>query len=219
MIEYSNRQHNWLAYYINNRSFNLISHHIKGIVLDLGCGEKPFKKEIKRLSKSYFGIDWPSSMHKKSEIDIYSNISKALPFKSNSVNTIVSFQVMEHLPEPLVFLKECRRILCNNGKIILTTPFMWGVHEEPHDYYRYTQYGLKYLLDQNGFRNICVTPNAGFWAMAGLRLNYHLKRYKMKLTRPLMTFLFGIIQNVALHFDRIDFNPSDAASFTAVAEK
>jgi len=219
MIEYSYRQYNWLAFYINNRSFDLISHLIKGTVLDLGCGEKPFKKEIQKLSESYFGVDWPSSVHNKNEIDIYSNISKALPFKSNSVDTIVSFQVMEHLPEPFVFLKECRRILCKNGKIILTTPFMWGVHESPHDYYRYTQYGLKYLLVQSGFRNINIMPNTGFWVMAGLRLNYHLNEYKIKMIRPLLAMLFRVVQKIALHLDRIDFNPSDAASFTATAEK
>lgn len=219
MIKYSYGQFNWLAFYINNKSFTQVSNLIKGIVVDLGCGEKPFKKEIQKLSESYFGVDWPSSVHNKNETDIYSNISKALPFKSDSVNTVVSFQVMEHLPEPLLFLKECRRILCKNGKIILTTPFMWGVHESPHDYYRYTHYGLKYLLEKSGFQNISVIPNTGYWAMAGLRLNYHLNRYKIRLIRPLLARLFMVIQKVALHLDRIDFNPSDTASFTATAEK
>jgi SAM-dependent methyltransferase len=219
MIRYTHRQHNWLAFYINNKSFARTSNLMSGIVVDLGCGEKPFKGEIKKLSKKYFGVEWPLTVHNKEEIDIYSNISKALPFKSDSVDTIVSFQVMEHLPEPFVFLKECRRILCKNGKIILTTPFMWGVHEAPYDYYRYTQYGLKYLLEKSGFRNINVLPNTGFWVMAGLRLNYHLNQRKIKMIRPFLGMLFRVIQKLALYLDRIDFNPSDAASFTATAEK
>lgn len=219
MIEYSYKQHNWLAFYINNKSFISISHLIKGTVLDLGCGEKPYKEEIQKISDAYIGVDWPSTSHKKKEIDVYADISEALPFKSDSVDTIVSFQVMEHLPEPFRFLKGSRRILRKKGKIILTIPFMWGVHEPPYDFYRYTQYGLYYLLKKAGFQNISVMPNAGYWVMAGLRLNYHLNRYKFKLVRPLLVMFFILIQKTALYLDRVDFNGSDAASFTAVAEK
>jgi hypothetical protein len=126
---------------------------------------------------------------------------------------------MEHLSEPLLFLKECRRVLCKNGNVILSTPFIWGIHEAPHDYYRYTEYGLKYLLNESGFRDINVIPNSGYWITAGLRLNYHLNRYKTKLSRPFLIILFKIIQKASIHFDRIDFNPSDAVSYTTIAQK
>ena len=77
----------------------------------------------------------------------------------------------------------------------------------------------KYLLDKSGFRDVNVIPNSGYWVTAGLRLNYHLNRYKIKLIQPLLVILFNIIQKASIHLDRIDFNPSDAASYTAIAAK
>jgi hypothetical protein len=74
-------------------------------------------------------------------------------------------------------------------------------------------------MEKSGFRNIRVMPNTGFWVMAGLRLNYHLNQYKIRMIRPILQMLFRVSQKLALHLDRIDFNSSDTASFTATAEK
>ncbi|MHA2062053.1 MAG: methyltransferase domain-containing protein [Candidatus Sifarchaeia archaeon] len=219
MIDYSSKQHNWLAYYINNKSFTQVANMIKGIVLDVGCGEQPFKKEIERSSDTYFGVDWPLTFHRKNEIDVYANISEGFPFKSESVDTIVAFQVMEHLAEPENFLWESFRVLRKRGKIILTTPFMWGIHEAPHDYYRYTAYGLRYLLTKTGYKNVHIVPNTGYLIMAGLRLNYHLNRHNKGLTRFLYPLVFLFVQEIALILDRLNFDPTDTASYTATAEK
>lgn len=219
MIPYSCKQFNWLAYQVNNTSFARVAPSIAGEVLDLGCGEKPFKKEIQSVADTYVGVDWPATLHAKSEIDVYADISKDLPIKNESFDTVVSFQVMEHLPEPAIFLREACRVLRPGGKIILTTPFMWGVHEAPHDYYRYTPFGLKHLLTRAGFMKINVTPNTGFWIMAGLRFNYHLYRFNNPLLKLFFIVLFWLIQTAARLLDRVDFNPDDAASYTATAEK
>lgn len=219
MIKYSCKQYNWLAYYINNKSFNQTANLIRGTVLDVGCGEKPFKQEIEKLSDRYFGVDWPSTLHDTNEINVYANISKGFPFKTESIDTIVSFQVMEHLPEPTIFLQESYRVLRKRGKIILTTPFMWGIHEAPHDYYRYTEHGLRYLLEKTGYRNIYIVPNTGYWIMAGLRLNYHLNRHNRSLARPLFNLVFWLVQKIAIILDRLYFDPTDTASYTATAEK
>jgi SAM-dependent methyltransferase len=219
MIKYSYNQYNWLAYYINNKSFSQITNLIRGIVLDVGCGEKPFKVEIERLSDAYFGVDWPSTSHDTNEINVFANISEGFPFKDESVDTILSFQTMEHLPEPTVFLEESFRVLRKGGKIILTTPFMWGIHEAPHDYYRYTEYGLRYLLAKTRYHSIHVVPNTGYWTMAGLRLNYHLNRHSGRLAKPIVNLIFWLVQKMAIILDRLNFDPIDAASYTATAEK
>lgn len=219
MINYSHRQYNWLAYYTNNKSFKRIANLIKGKVLDVGCGEKPFKKEIERLADAYFGVDWPLTFHKQNEIDVYANLSKRFPFKSEAVDTIVSFQVLEHLAEPEAFLRESYRVLRKRGMIILTTPFLWGVHEEPHDYYRYTEFGLKYLLEKVGYKNVYIVPNTGYWIMAGLRLNYHLNRHSKGLMASLLTPVFWLVQKLVLILDRLNFDPIETASYTATAEK
>jgi hypothetical protein len=126
---------------------------------------------------------------------------------------------MEHLAEPESFLGETYRVLRKKGKIILTTPFMWGIHEAPHDYYRYTEYGLRYLLEKTGYKDVHAAPNTGYWTMAGLRLNYHLNRHSGRLTKLLFTLVFGLVQKMAIILDRLNFDPLDTASYTATAEK
>lgn len=63
MIKYPNRKYKLLIHDANNKSLQQNANPIKGTVLDLGCGVKPFKQEIERLSDTHFGVDWPSSLH------------------------------------------------------------------------------------------------------------------------------------------------------------
>jgi len=148
--------HNWLALKVNNTSVKNILPYIKGRVIDLGCGEAPYKDDILKLADEYIGVDWKSSFHNQSNVDVFANLCEKLPFDDCYADVVVSFQVMEHLPEPDFFLSECYRILRPGGKLFITVPFMWHVHEAPYDYFRYTRYGLEYLLSKNGFVDIQI---------------------------------------------------------------
>jgi SAM-dependent methyltransferase len=149
----------------------------KGVVIDLGCGMCPYKKDILKVADHYIGVDWENSIHDQSNVDVFADLAKPLPFPDEYADTVVSFQVMEHLPEPGLFLKESRRILKRGGEIFLTAPFMWHVHEAPHDYFRFTRYGLKYLLEKTGFMDIKISENTGFWQTWVLKFNYHTVRF------------------------------------------
>lgn len=142
---------NWLVYKINNSSFDAFFDVIKGRVIDLGCGTSPYKEDILKVADEYIGVDWENSLHDQSNVNVFADLTKKLPFDDDYADTVVSFQVMEHLPEPDFFLSECYRILKREGKLFITVPFMWHVHEPPHDYFRYTRYGLEYLLKKMGF--------------------------------------------------------------------
>lgn len=211
--------HNWLALKINNESITKKLHLIRGRVIDCGCGDCQYKEDILRFADEYIGVDWEKSRHKCGKVDVYADLNEKLPFPDEYADTIVAFQVLEHLNEPVVFLRECYRVLVPGGKIIITVPFMWGIHEAPHDYFRYTKYGLEYLLKKVGFMNIEIDENANFWATWVLRFNYHTARYsKGFLKIPLIPIWF-LAQMMAILLDKIDRNPSDAASYTALAEK
>ena len=60
-------------------------------------------------------------------------------------------QVMEHLPEPLLALKELNRVLKAGGKMIYSAPLFYEEHEQPYDFFRYTQFGVRHLLTSAGF--------------------------------------------------------------------
>jgi SAM-dependent methyltransferase len=71
---------------------------------------------------------------------------------------------LEHIPEPKKFMEEVVRVLRPGGVLLLTTSQTWGLHLEPHDFYRYTEYGLRYLAKESGLAVVDLVPTSGLWA-------------------------------------------------------
>ncbi len=208
---------NFLIYKINTEIAKSLPY--KGIVVDLGCGRAPYKNDILRLADKYIGVDWKNSLHDQSNVDIYTNLCEKLPFDDNYVDTVVSFQVMEHLPEPKMFLSESFRILKPKGVMIITVPFMWHEHESPYDYFRYTRYGLEYLFNKVGFVDIEIRENTGFWQMWVLKFNYHTKRFARGPLKLLLIPIWWFGQTISPLLDKIDKHPQETASYTVIAQK
>ena len=68
-----------------------------------------------------------------------------LGFWDNSFDYIFMLEVLEHVQEPSNAMSEIHRCLKPGGKLFMSTPFIFGIHDAPNDYYRYTKFGLKYL--------------------------------------------------------------------------
>ncbi len=71
---------NWLAVRINNKTFGRNMNSVKGRVVDLGCGTSPYKEDILKIADEYIGVDWEAGFHDYSNVDIFANLSKKLPF-------------------------------------------------------------------------------------------------------------------------------------------
>lgn len=191
----------------------------RGRVIDLGCGTSPYKKVILDVADEYVGVDWEYSFHDQSNVDVFADLTRRLPFEDNHADTVVAFQVMEHLPEPTFFLAECWRILRPSGRLFITVPFMWHVHEAPHDYFRYTRYGLRYILEKNGFAEIEVRENTGFWQMWVLKFNYHTTRFARGPLAYLWAPVWWLGQTLSPVLDRYDKSPQETVSYTVTARK
>ena len=126
---------------------------IKGNVLDIGCGEKPYEELFNATSYTGIDIETTKEYHASSKVDVFYN-GLDLLFESNTFDSIVCFEVLEHVFEPERIVKEMYRVLKPGGKIILTTPFIWNEHEIPYDFGRYTYFGLNHLFAKNGFEVI-----------------------------------------------------------------
>ena len=99
------------------------------------------------------------------------------------------------------------------------TPLMWGEHEPPHDYYRYTRYGLRYLAEKVGFEVIAIEPDTGYWSTAVLRFNYSMNRLARGPLRYLMRPLWWN-QYLALWLDKLDRKYRvDTATYTTILRK
>jgi SAM-dependent methyltransferase len=210
---------NWLALKINNSSFQRIAGNIEGQVVDLGCGSAQYKHDILLLADEYLGVDWEQSAHDRSEVGLFADLSEPLPIEDEFADTITAFQVMEHLPEPGQFLAECWRITRSGGSLLLTVPFMWWIHEEPHDFYRYTRYGLSHLLEKHGYREVEIFETTGYWQMMVLKANYYSERFARGPLRILFIPFWFLGQAVAPLLDRLSPSPQETASYVVVAKK
>ena len=128
---------------------------MNGIMLDFGCGSKPYK-ELFNVDK-YIGLDIERSGHdhKKEQIDFYYD-GKTIPFKNEYFDSVFSSEVFEHVFNFEEILRELNRVLKKNSYMLVTLPFIWDEHEAPFDFARYTTFGIKFLLKKNGFKIINI---------------------------------------------------------------
>lgn len=129
-----------------------LSTHIHGHLLDVGCGTKPYRSLFE--VESYRGLDIDSSITRERGIadDLYDGT--LFPYQNETFDSALCNQVLEHVFNPDRFLTEIYRVLKPGGKLLLTVPFVWDEHEQPFDYARYSSFGLKALLEKNGFKII-----------------------------------------------------------------
>ena len=162
----------------------------RGNFLDLGCGNKPYETIYKPLTERQTGCDAIQSDKNRVEVIC---LATDLKFENNMFDTILCTQVMEHVYDHKTMLKEIFRVLKPGGHIVLTVPFAWELHEEPHDYFRYTPHALKELFTLAGMQVDYIKPNGGKWAaIYQLRNNmlYHSFRTRKNFFTRLKKFLF-----------------------------
>jgi len=224
--KHKNRKaYNWLMYDIGDKWRNEYSIYYKGDLYDLGCADAYYKDFFLKYCNSYTGVDWSNTIH-NNNADIVTDLNKEFKIKNDVADTIISLSVMEHLYNPQLFLKESYRILKKDSYIILGVPWMWHIHEAPHDYFRYTPYGLKYLFSEAGFKEIHIQPTSGFFTMISMKINYFTLKFisgsslKMKITEYLLFPLWYTIQKLAPILDNLHRGwSSNTVGFYVVAKK
>lgn len=185
---HSNRRaHNWLIYDVGDRWLERNVDFYRGVTYDLGCGETPYKKWFLQYVDQYIGVDWSDSLH-EIKADIVASLNEPLPIEDHVADTVLSLSVIEHLSEPQLMLNEAYRILKPGGALIMQVPWQWWIHEAPYDFFRYTPYGLRLILERAGFSEISVQPQAGFFTMITMKLNY----FSLRLIRGPMVIRYSL---------------------------
>ena len=127
-------------------SLRLCAPYVRGRLLDVGCGQRPYEKTFFGAAAQYIGADYQSD---RSRPDVVCSAT-ALPFPENDFDTVACTEVLEHVAEPLVALNEMRRVLKPGGYLILSTPMYWPRHDLPYDFFRYPYDGLLHLVKTSG---------------------------------------------------------------------
>lgn len=140
---------------------------LTGEVLDVGCGCKPYRPLVP--ATRYVGLDVDNPFTRKvAAADVFYD-GGAFPLPDESFDAVLCSQVLEHVFTPEKFLSEIRRVLRPGGRLVLAVPFMWDEHEQPHDFGRYSSFGLRALLERCGFEIVEQRKSmADFGALAQL---------------------------------------------------
>ena len=150
-------------------------------MLDIGCGTQPYRQLLtsgpSRVSK-YIGLDLDGENYggENAPTPDLRWDGNLIPLENDSVDTAFSTEVLEHCPNPQGVLTEIHRVLKPGGGLFLTVPFLWPLHDTPHDFYRYTPFGLKHLLERADFRESSIEALGGWDASLGQMLGLWVSR-------------------------------------------
>jgi SAM-dependent methyltransferase len=166
------------------------------VVADIGCGEQPMRKHIESLGGQYVGID--VTQNSKNNVSIISSITN-IPLPENSLDVILCSEVLEHVSNTNEALKELSRLIKKNGKIIVTTPFFYPLHEEPNDFIRLTPYQLKEISSKVNLEVIEIyqTGNelevlATVWDNMWYRMTLNNSNFVRKLWNGFLRFSINV---------------------------
>ncbi len=152
--------------------------HSSGLLLDLGCGHVPFYGMYKDLVTDCICVDWENSMHKNQFLDHSADLNQALPLESEVFDTIICTDVLEHIYKPHQLIAEMARVSKKDGKLIIGVPFYYWLHETPFDYYRYTEFALRQMIEDQGFKVISIDAYGGSPEIFGDFISKHLSTVK-----------------------------------------
>ena len=180
---------------------------LTGALLDVGAGHCRRYAACFRHVSSYRTLDWDPAGNP----DIVGS-AEAIPLPDASIDSILCTQVLEHVPHPDRALREFFRILRPGGHCLLTVPQENELHEEPHDYFRYTKYGLCVLFEEEGFTMEHIDQRGGYHAMRMQIRIRHLvntwKPYERRWAMRVLSPLTLLLTRYALWRDRHCHNPA-----------
>jgi SAM-dependent methyltransferase len=195
-------------------------------IIDIGAGELKYKRYFAHCK--YFSNDLcvGDSDWNYTGIDIVSSAYE-LPVEHDKFDSILCIQVLEHLDYPDLAFGEFQRILKSGGRAYVSCPLIAGEHQQPHDYFRYTKFGLTALAERHGFRVISIEPHGGsamvvetmswasFWDWLPLPRQTG-SRYVLYFLLYPIKFLTGCL---ALLFDKLDRKKSMTINYDMICEK
>jgi len=153
-------------------------------VLDAGAGEGPYRSLFAHAR--YVGVDdgrgddrWDYT-----GLAITGDLLQ-MPIRDGSIDVVLSTETLEHVTDPGPFVAELARVLRPGGRLYLTAPLSFKEHQQPHDYFRYTRYGLTLLLERAGLEPISVDPEGGYFRFLGDKIQ-PLHRYLFHKRRRLI---------------------------------
>lgn len=216
----------WLSRYWLNRSLckmlPVIGQTEAVKILDVGCGDKPYRSWFGPNVTQYIGID----IFQGKVVDVVVSETMCFPFQDQSFDVVFSTQSIEHMKQPDLTLKEMDRVLKMGGKLILSMPFLYNEHGSPHDFRRLTRFGavqlypnyiVSFLEEQGGIGSTLVILALN-WIEDTLNLHRATRLIKA-IMLPLWIALSFILNIFGLLLDKLDRTKKFYSNVLLIFEK
>lgn len=154
-----------------------------GTVIDIGCGQMPYREIVLSSPghvERYIGLDLEKNAIYQNKPDLTWD-GKTIPLPENAVDCAMATEVFEHCPEPEATMKEIFRVLRPDGLLFFTVPFLWPLHDVPHDQYRYTPFSMERHLKDAGFININLQSMGGWDESLAQMIGLYVRRKPMSV--------------------------------------
>jgi len=157
--------------------------NFSGTVLDIGCGYmvyKPLLLKPPSRANAYIGLDLKDNTYQKPDLEWD---GRSIPLEEGSVDCALATEVLEHCPDPDLVIREAHRVLKRGSLLFLTVPFLWPLHDVPHDEYRYTPFALERHLRNAGFEQIKLEALGGWDASLAQMIALWVRRRPMSASK------------------------------------
>ena len=186
-------------------------------VLDAGAGEGNYRRHFAR--HRYCGLDLAvgDAAWDYSRLDVIGDLER-LPFPNAIFDACLSIVTLEHVARPRRVVCEMARSLAPGGRILIVAPLEWEEHQQPHDYFRYTRFGLEMLLKEAGLTDISIAPVGGIFRLISRRLFNALQFFPGPLVFIAAIFLAPLAMILPL-FEPLDRKRNFTLGFICSARK
>ncbi len=150
-------------------------------ILDLGCGEKPYYHDALEGSVICLDIIQTSKTHLVSDAD-------KLPFKPDSFEKVICVNSFYYFKNPFIVVESIHDVLKKNGKFVLVLPFFYPIHDAPIDKYRFTEYGLRTLLEDK-FKVERIEAIGGIFTLPSVLLHSLIKGMPLLFPKEMREFM------------------------------
>lgn len=181
----------------------VLREYASGRLIDLGCGDMPFRDLILDQVISYDSID---RFPRTPEVTFVGDIQDMSLIANGCYDTAICLEVLEHVPDPLRAVREVFRILKPSGIFIVSVPHLSRLHDEPYDYYRFTRHGLKYILESGGFEILRLDARGGIVSFLGHQFSTIVLGivWQVPILKNIAWFLNSwLVTRVAYTFDKV----------------
>lgn len=168
--------------------------YIHGRLLDVGCGSRPFALVYDSLVTESLGTEVPFSPYGTQQADVLC-FAETLPFPDGHFDVVLLTEVLEHTLRPQAVLSECARVVRSGGHVLMSVPFIYPLHDWPHDYWRFTHHGLELACREATLEPVVIHPKGGpgavflsQWIQIATRATDGISKM-LRLSRPLRQFL------------------------------